>query len=48
MKGMAAVKGSYQPPEAHLAFIKSVKAGVHDYSHADVTDQGITIYAKKE
>ena len=31
MKGTDAVKGSYQPPEAHLAFIKSVKAGVHDY-----------------
>ena len=45
MKGTDAVKVSYQPPEAHLAFIKSVKAGVHDYSHADVTGQGITIYA---
>ena len=45
MKGTDAVKGSYQSPEAHLAFIKSVKAGVHDYSHADVTGQGITIYA---
>ena len=47
MKGTDAVKGSYQPPEAHLAFMNSVKAGVHDYSHADVTGQGITIYAKE-
>ena len=31
----------FSAPEAHLAFIKSVKAGVHDYSHADVTGQGI-------
>ena len=43
MKGTDAVKGSYQPPEAHLAFIKSVKAWVHVYSHADVTGQGITM-----
>lgn len=48
MKGVEAVKKSYQPPEAHLAFINSVKTGVHDYSHADVTGQGITVYAKKE
>jgi glutathione S-transferase len=48
MKGVEAVRKSYQPPEAHLAFINSVKAGVHDYSHADVTGKGITIYAKKE
>ena len=45
MKGTDAVKVSYQPPEAHLAFMNSVKAGVHVYSHADVTGQGITIYA---
>ena len=48
MKVVEAVKKSYQPPEAHLAFINSVKTGVHDYSHADVTGQGITIHAKKE
>ena len=48
MKATDAVKKSYQPPEAHAAFIKSVKSGVHDYSHADVTGEGITIYAKKE
>ena len=48
MKSTEAVKSSYQPTEAHLAFIKSVKGGVHDYSHADVTGKGITIYAKKE
>jgi glutathione S-transferase len=48
MKATDAVKKLYQPPEAHLAFVKSVQAGVHDYSHADVTSKGITIYAKKE
>ena len=48
MKATDAVKRSYQPPEAHAAFIKSVKAGPHDYGHADTTGQGITIYAKKE
>lgn len=48
MKANDAVKQSYQPPEAHAAFAKSVRAGSHDYSHADVTGKGITIYAKKE
>lgn len=48
MKNSAAVKKSYQPPEAHAAFVKSYVSGNHDYSHADVTGEGITIYAKKE
>lgn len=48
MKANDAVKQSYSPPEAHAAFAKSVRAGSHDYSHADVTGKGITIYAKKE
>ena len=48
MKATDAVKRTYQPPEAHAAFYKSVKAGSGDYSHADVTGEGITIYAKKE
>ena len=47
MKATEPVKKSYQPPEAHAAFVKSVQAGTHDYSHADVTGEGITIYAKK-
>ena len=47
MKATDAVKKSYLSPEAHAAFIKSIKDG-HDYSHADVTGQGITIYAKKQ
>lgn len=48
MKANDAVKQSYSSPEAHAAFAKSVRAGSHDYSHADVTGKGITIYAKKE
>ena len=49
MKATEAVKKSYLPPEAHAAFFKLMQAtGTHDYSHADVTGEGITIYAKKE
>jgi len=48
MKATDAVKQSYQPPEAHAAFVKGVKEGVHDYSHSDTTGKGVTIYAKKE
>ena len=49
MKSTPEVKKSYQPPEAHAAFVNSFKSGgSHDYSHADVTGEGITIYARKE
>ena len=48
MKATDAVKKLYQPPEAHVAFIKSFKEGVHNYSHSDTTGKGVTIYAKKE
>lgn len=48
MSANDAVKQSYLSPEAHAAFVKSARAGSHDYSHADVTGKGITIYAKKE
>lgn len=41
-------KGGYLPPEAHLAFVKSVIAGVHDYGTADVHGTGVVIYAKKK
>jgi hypothetical protein len=48
MKEDEAVKQSYLSTEAHIAFVKSYKAGVHDYSIADTKGTGITIYAKKE
>ena len=48
MKQTDAVKKSMQPDEAHLAFIKGYKDGKHDYSHADVTGEGITIYTRKQ
>ena len=48
MKQTDAVKKSLLPDEAHLAFIKSFKEGKHDYSHADLTGEGITIYTKKQ
>ena len=48
MKQTDAVKKSMLPDEAHLAFIKSFKEGKQDYSHADLTGEGITIYTKKQ
>ena len=48
MKQTDAVKKTMQPDEAHLAFIKGYKDGKHDYSHADVTGEGITIYTRKQ
>ena len=48
MKQTDAVKKSMLTDEAHLAFIKSFKEGKHDYSHADLTGEGVTIYTKKQ
>ena len=49
MKATDAVKKSYQPPEAHAAFINSVvMTGKGDYNHADVNGKGITLYSKKD
>ena len=48
MKQTDAVKKSMLTDEAHLAFIKSFKEGKHDYGHADLTGEGITIYTKKQ
>ncbi len=47
MKEDPAVKPSYLPPQAHLAFMKSSRNGVHDYSAADIHGTGVTIYTKK-
>ena len=49
MKEDRAVKQSLLSDEAHLAFIKgAADTGKHDYSHADRTGQGVTIYTRKE
>lgn len=48
MKEDGAVKQHYMPPEAHVAFIRTLKeTGKHDYGTADVHGTGITVYAKK-
>lgn len=49
MKQTDAVKKTILSDEAHVAFIKGYQeTGKHDYSHADVTGEGVTIYTKKE
>ncbi len=49
MKKLPAVQASLLSYEAHAAFIKTFKeTGKHDYSIADLTGQGVTIYSKKE
>ena len=48
MKQTKAVKKTSLPTEAHIAFVKSVKTGVHDYGTADVNNTGVTIYAGKK
>ena len=49
MKQTDAVKKTILSDEAHVAFIKGVQeSGKHDYSHADVTGEGVTIYTKKQ
>ena len=49
MKETDAVKASLLSDEAHVAFIKGVvETGKHDYSSADRTGEGVTIYIKKE
>lgn len=47
MKKVDAIKQTYLAPDNHLAFLKSVKAGVHDYSAADVEGKGIKIHSSK-
>ena len=48
MKQTAAVKAVLLSDEAHAALIKSYKGtGKHDYSSADRTGKGVTIYTKK-
>ncbi len=48
MKKLPAVQAVLFSYEVHAAFIKSIIAGKHDYSSADLTGQGVTIYTKKE
>ena len=49
MKENEAVKQSLLSDEAHAAFIKGfTDTGKHDYSTADRTGEGVTIYTKKE
>ena len=49
MKETDVVKASLLSDEAHVAFIKGFQeTGKHDYSHADRTGEGVTIYTKKE
>ena len=48
MKQDPAVKKSFLPAEIHIAFVKSVVAGVHDYSTGDLQGTGVTIYSRKE
>ena len=48
MKQTDAVKKTLLPDEAHVAFIKGYsESGTHDYSHADLTGKGVTIYTRK-
>ena len=48
MSQTEAVKPSYLPPEAHLKVVKAFVSGEHDYSPADLTGKGVTIYTKKQ
>ena len=49
MKENSAVKEVLLSDEAHAGFVKGIMdAGKHDYSHADRTGQGVTIYTRKE
>ena len=48
MKQTDTVKKTSLPDEAYAAFFKSSsETGKHDYSHADVTGKGVTIYTRK-
>ena len=47
----AAVKKVALPPEKHLAFYKGISDSggqKHDYSVADLTGKGVTIYTRKQ
>ena len=49
MKQEDAVKQSFLPSEAHIAFFKTTQStGTHDYSTVDLNGTGVTIYTKKE
>ncbi len=49
MKQLPAVQASLLSDEAYVKFSKAInETGKHDYSSADVTGQGVTIYTRKE